>query len=91
MEKRVGRILQDSDVRLEGCLHLEVPATEQNKPNDDNAASVTPQACMVENQPQFAVVEVTCSCGKKTYLRCEYAPSGAASEAAERKAESDKT
>jgi len=28
---------------------------------------------IVENQPEFAVIEITCSCGTKTYIRCEYA------------------
>jgi len=27
---------------------------------------------IVENQPGFAVIEITCCCGEKTYLRCEY-------------------
>jgi len=28
---------------------------------------------IVESQPEFAVIEITCSCGTGIYLRCEYA------------------
>jgi hypothetical protein len=33
---------------------------------------VAPQARIVENHPKFADIEITCSCGTKTYVRCEY-------------------
>ncbi len=73
MIKTAGHILKDSEVNLEGRLHLDLlqdrtgPATKQNIP------LASPQVVIVEKQPEFTVIEVTCSCGSKLQLKCEYA------------------
>ncbi|MHC4748205.1 MAG: hypothetical protein ACYS18_12960, partial [Planctomycetota bacterium] len=51
----------------------------QNQPK--STTSVQPQARILESRPDFAVIEITCSCGKKTNLRCEYAPDQSSDEA----------
>jgi hypothetical protein len=64
-------ILKGNNVKLEGRFHLdtgEVPGPVKEK----EEASATPQVSIVENQPEFAVIEITCSCGTKSYVRCEY-------------------
>lgn len=72
MTKTVGNILKSSDVKIEGRFHLNVdsgahPAQQQRKnPNPP------PQVRIVEKHPEFAVLELTCSCGNKSYIRCEY-------------------
>ena len=72
MGKATGRILKSNDVKLEGQIRLDVRQTVPNSANGKNAASFTPQVCIVENHPEFAVIEVTCGCGAKTHIRCEY-------------------
>ncbi|HBG26581.1 MAG: hypothetical protein A2Y10_16225 [Planctomycetes bacterium GWF2_41_51] len=72
MEKSTARILKSSDVRLDGTFHLENNLQQQQPQKPKNSASVPIQARIVESQPQFAVIEVICSCGTKTHIRCEY-------------------
>ncbi len=77
MGRTAGRILKGDSVKLEGRVHLDVVQApvgdKQALPKEKNAASDMPQVCVVENQPEFAVIEIACSCGTKTHLRCEYA------------------
>ena len=73
MAKAAGHILKRSNVKLEGRFHLDAGEIAPGSAKRKDAASATPQVSIVENQPEFAVIEVTCSCGTKTYVRCEYA------------------
>ena len=75
MAKAAGHILKGDDVKIEGQFHLDVglgqsPTGGQKVPSPALSA---PKARVVESHPEYAVVEVTCSCGTKTNLRCEYA------------------
>jgi len=38
------------------------------------ATSAPARIRIAENHPEYALVEMTCSCGKITYVRCDYAP-----------------
>ena len=69
MKDTTGRILKKNQVRLEGKLRLELDGP--GAANTAAAGSAT--ARIVKTDPQFALVEITCGCGRKTYLRCEYA------------------
>jgi hypothetical protein len=74
MSKTTKRILKSDNVKLEGQfrLGLEQGGSAKDQPKQRSAASAAPQARIVENHPEFAVIEVICSCGTGTYLRCEY-------------------
>jgi len=73
MAKTAGRILKSDKVRFGGQFHLDVAQAAKGVPKQQGPASATPQVRIVENHPEFAVIEVICSCGAGTYLRCEYA------------------
>jgi len=75
MDKVLGRILRSDEVKLEGRvqLHAKHPRSAEGRPQDANAASAKQQVRILESHPEFAVIELTCRCGAKTYLRCEYA------------------
>ena len=73
MEKATGRILKGDDVQLQGQLQLEVTQVAPGPSKGKNVALAAPQASILENHPEFAVIEIICSCGAKTHLRCEYA------------------
>jgi len=73
MRKTAGRILKGSDVKLEGRFTLDVVQAEPGQPKQQGTALDEPQVRIVESQPEFAVIEITCSCGTGMYLRCEYA------------------
>ena len=74
MTETSGRILKGDDVELEGQYHLGLVQDEfeKNGPAQANAVVAAPQAQVIENHPDHAVIEVTCSCGTKVYLRCDY-------------------
>ncbi len=73
MGKTAGRILKESDVKLEGRFTIDIMQPEPGSPKQPGAVLVEPQVRIVESQPEFAVIEITCSCGTGMYLRCEYA------------------
>ena len=69
-----GRILRSDDVELEGQYRLGLlpDEFETSAKGLNNTAAATPQARIVENGPTYAVIEVTCSCGAKVCLKCDY-------------------
>jgi hypothetical protein len=75
MVRTLGRILKAEDVRLEGSMQLEVEPVGTPPPRRNNIGSVTPQAQIVQQENEFVVVELTCSCGAKTHVKCIYADS----------------
>ncbi len=70
MEKAAGRILKNHTVKMEGLFRLKAGQTPQSSGRKGTGAA---QVRIVEKHPEFAVVEVTCPCGEKTDIRCEYA------------------
>jgi hypothetical protein len=72
MGKTAGHILKADNVKLEGQLHLDLWNAQAATPKEKGAASSASQARVVENHEEFALLEVTCSCGNKIYLKCEY-------------------
>ena len=81
MQKTAGRILKSDQVTLEGRLRLDLPHIQPDLPKGTTAASVTQQARIAENHPEFAVIEIICSCGRRTYLKCKYTDSESSAEA----------
>ncbi len=77
MTKAARRIIKKSNVKLEGKFTLDIVQPEPDQPKQPGTALVEPQVRIVENQPECAVIEITCSCGTGMYLRCEYAGSKA--------------
>jgi hypothetical protein len=73
MQRATGRVLKSDDVRLEGRLLLDVCGTKPRLAKQAGSAA-EPTVCVVENHAEFAVIEITCSCGTKIHLRCDYAP-----------------
>ncbi len=73
MADKVSRVLKKDEVTVEGQRHLDVAGSGTNMQQGRVAAASAAQARVVENSSEFAVIEVTCSCGKKTHLKCLYA------------------
>ena len=73
MRNTAGRILKESDVKLDGQFTLDIVQTETGSSKEPVAALVEPQVRIVESQSEFSVIEITCSCGTSMYLKCEYA------------------
>jgi len=73
MKKAAGHVLKSNNVKLEGRLRLDVGQGVSNQANEKSTAFSPAQVRIVENHPEFAILELTCSCGTKTHIRCEYA------------------
>ena len=75
MSRTSGRIIKSEDVELEGQYLLDIAQIKcaAGEAKKQNTASVTPQVRILETHPEYAVMEVTCSCGTKMSLRCDYA------------------
>jgi hypothetical protein len=74
MKKTASRILKADDVVFEGQFRLDVTKNEPSMPQGKTMAAMPPSANIIESNSEFAVIEITCSCGRKTRLRCEYTP-----------------
>ena len=75
MTETSGQILKSDDVKLEGRYRLEVAQREFERvePAQANDTAAAPQAQIIENHGDHAVVQVVCSCGAKVNVRCDYA------------------
>jgi hypothetical protein len=72
MANTVGQVLKSSEVKLEGKLQLKIDADTTGTANSSSVNNAAPQVNIVENTAEFAIIEVTCSCGSKTRVKCQY-------------------
>ncbi len=77
MATAAGRILKSDEVKLEGRFLLDAAQAGLDSPKQQVAASSVPQVRILENHEQYAVIEIICSCGTRTSLKCEYAGASA--------------
>lgn len=66
------RIIKADNVKLDGQVSLELNSSAGNG-RAKAACKGESGAIIIEKNSQYMVVEITCSCGKKTNLRCEFA------------------
>jgi hypothetical protein len=69
-----GRILKSEDIILDGQYHLDMGRSEKDRDEapQKNTVSAPTRVCILEDHPEYAVLEVTCACGTQIHLRCEY-------------------
>jgi hypothetical protein len=78
MENTMRQVLKASQVQFDTPLQLSLDrgaaptATAQRPPSAPTP--IPARARVVESHPEYALVEVTCSCGQTTYIRCDYEP-----------------
>ncbi len=67
------QILKADEVTFEGPLQLTIDPPTTHGCQRAEPASAGPSVRIAQNQANFAVLEVTCPCGRTTYVRCDYA------------------
>lgn len=73
MEINTGHVIKSSDIQLEGSFQLDFDQSGQvSQPSSVPAPAGSAKVTIAENTPQYCVLEVTCSCASKTYVRCQY-------------------
>jgi hypothetical protein len=73
MEKKTGQVLKSDKIKFEGQYHLNASQTSSNKSKQNNPTRAAPQVRILENNPEYAVIGIICSCGMETSIRCDYA------------------
>jgi hypothetical protein len=76
VREKPARILKADNVKLEGRFRLGSDRSGPVLSKQRNMGSGIPQVRIVEKSTEFAVIEIICSCGTRTSLRCEYADVG---------------
>ena len=70
--KIAGRILRGDNIKVEGKFQLGSTLTKTTSQVANNVHSGEPQVRVIENNSEFTIIEVTCSCGTKTSVKCEH-------------------
>jgi hypothetical protein len=83
MEKAAGYILKGDQVNLEGKIQIGIQQVDSAQIEKTEPSGTIHQVQIVEKHPEFAVVEIICSCGARALLRCEYAGMETAREVSE--------
>jgi hypothetical protein len=79
MMQTTNRILKSDDVEVvEGQCHLDLGHPASSAQRGKSAVMGTAKARILDNNNEYAVIELVCSCGRKTVVRCEYGGESAA-------------
>lgn len=80
MVNRTVKVVKNNQVQVSGSVCLTPtstagtlrlkPATSQT---DVQTAQVPQEARIIESNNEYAIIEVTCSCGAKSHIQCNYA------------------
>lgn len=68
----MGHVLKANQVRVEEPLRLNIDGTGTPSHADSHGPALQPHVRVAESNGQFAVLEVTCACGRVTHVRCDY-------------------
>lgn len=71
MRHKVIRVLKKGQVRFGGSVQLEGGAGVV-EPSSGPGGPTAQEARIVESNNEYAIIEITCSCGQKTHVQCNY-------------------
>ncbi len=72
MTKTIRHILKADEVNLDAPLRLSLDPAATPSCQASRSASPASSVRIVQNHPDYAVIEVTCACGRTTSIRCDY-------------------
>lgn len=65
-------VLKADEVTFDSPFHLGLDPGAPGREAPPSCVSEDPRVRIAENGPEYAVLEVTCACGRTTYIRCDY-------------------
>jgi hypothetical protein len=71
MRRKVIRLLKKGQVKFGGSVQLKGGAGVV-EPSSGPGGPTAQQARIVESNNEYAIIEITCSCGQKTHVQCNY-------------------
>ena len=76
MIPRVVRVIKADQVVLSGSVRLEIgggaPVRTESSAQADTFAGVPEEARIIESNNEYTIIEVTCSCGRKSHVQCNF-------------------
>lgn len=75
MAKTTTKIFKKGSLDFKGPVKITSVQTDgapAKAPNMNSEISANAKAILVETDENFSIIEVTCSCGEKLYLKCEH-------------------
>lgn len=77
MSKTIRHVLKADEVALDDSFPLSLDPAAAAAPGATSrpapAAPAGPGVRITQSHPDYAVIEVTCPCGRTTSIRCDYA------------------
>ncbi len=80
MMQTMNRVLKSDEVEMDGRCHLDIGRSASSAQPGKNNNSVAAKARILDNTSEYAMIELICSCGRKTIVRCEYGDVPAANQ-----------
>jgi len=77
MPKTMRHVLKANEVQFADPLQLSLDPAAPPGTGGPTPTSQPAHIRIAESHPEYALVEVTCSCGRTTFVRCDYAPAQA--------------
>ena len=72
MQANAERIIKGNDIEISGCVQLSSIAPQPVRGTRAATPLAPAQVKIIENTPDFALIEVVCGCGQKTQIKCDY-------------------
>lgn len=68
---QMQRVIKAENAKIDGQVSLELKTAPASSSRQAGPACQN-EAKIIEKNSQYMIVEITCTCGKKTLLRCEF-------------------
>ena len=81
MIRKIIEVIKGDQIQFSGTVHLAAggiaPGRSEMSGRTDNcknnAAAKVQQARIIESNSEYAILEITCGCGSKSHIQCNYA------------------
>jgi hypothetical protein len=72
MMQTMNRVLKSSEVEIDGRCNLDIGRSVSPAQPGKSSTGAAAKAKILDNNSEYTLIELTCSCGQKTLVRCEY-------------------
>ena len=76
MSLKVFKVLKNVEISQESAVQVGAGSGAGGVSVKPSVAGTAQQARIVESNNEYAIIEVTCSCGGKAFVQCNYADVG---------------
>jgi len=73
MSNSTAKVIRCDETVTDDPFHFQIGHCGAPSQPNQALSAVTPQVRVAENVGEYVVLEIVCSCGMKSYVKCEYA------------------